>query len=71
MMSSLRLRLFVGLGLPTIAIALMVPLLDRVHRTILGMPFILAWLFAWYVLTTLCLAACWFLHDRTAPDESF
>jgi len=70
MMSSLKTRLLVGLGLPAIATLAGVPVLDRVSFTLFGLPAVLNWFFLWYVLTSGCLAACWFLHDRTAPDTS-
>ena len=32
----------------------------------LGVPFIFMWIFAWFVLTSGCLFACWMLFDRRA-----
>jgi len=69
MMSSLKMRLFVGLLLPAIATLLAVPVLDHVQFTLFGMPAVLNWFFLWYILTSGCLAACWFLHDRHAPER--
>lgn len=38
---------------PTLAICFSVPLWDRVHPMVLGLPFNLFWLIAWIVLTPL------------------
>lgn len=44
------------LGLvPFVAMCFSVPLWDRVHPMILGIPFNLFWLTAWIVLTSACL----------------
>ena len=34
-----------------------------------GVPLALLWLFACIPLASLCLAICWFGHDRDLPDE--
>jgi len=52
--------LAVLLGLiPFVAMCFSVTLWDRVDPMILGIPFNLAWLLCWIVLTTLCLWAAY------------
>jgi len=50
---SLR-AIMVGL-IPFAGMCFSVPLWDRVDPTILGVPFNLAWLICWIVLTSVCL----------------
>jgi hypothetical protein len=54
---SLR-ALLLGL-IPFVGMCFSVPLWDRIDPTILGLPFNLAWLLGWIVLTTLCLWAAY------------
>jgi hypothetical protein len=42
--------------LPFLGMCFSVPLWDRVHPLVLGMPFNLFWLVAWTPLTSVCLA---------------
>lgn len=39
-------------------------ILGRSEAMVLGIPLVYFWVFAWFVLTTLCLAASWYLFDR-------
>lgn len=41
---------------PFAGICFSVPLWDRVHPMILGIPFNMAWLLAWIPITSVCLA---------------
>ena len=52
------LALFLGF-IPFAGMCFSVPLWDRVHPMLLGLPFNLFWLIAWIVLTTLCLWAAY------------
>jgi len=52
------LALLLGL-LPFVGMCLTVPLWDRVHPMLLGLPFNLFWLTGWIVLTALCLWAAY------------
>ena len=45
--------------IPFAAMCFTVPLWDRIHPKVLGIPFNLAWLLCWIVLTSLCLAAAY------------
>jgi hypothetical protein len=41
--------------IPFVGMCFSVPLWDRVHPFLLGLPFNLFWLISWIVLTTVCL----------------
>jgi len=41
--------------IPFVAMCFTVPLWDRIQPMLLGLPFNLAWLIGWIVLTPLCL----------------
>jgi hypothetical protein len=56
------------LGLvPFVAMCLSVPLWDRIHPMVFGIPFNLFWLIAWILLTTLCMWAAYRVEGT--PDE--
>jgi hypothetical protein len=63
------LKLALGLGVPFAAIVLALPLINQVSFTVYNIPFLYLWLFAWFVLTSGCLGACWFLFDRRRAEE--
>ena len=50
--------------IPFLAVCFSVSLWDRIDPMILGIPFNLAWLIAWTVLTTLCLWAAYRVEAR-------
>jgi len=59
------------LGLiPCLAMCLSVPLWDRIHPMILGIPFNLFWLISWILLTPLCMWVAYKLHLRHASHRS-
>lgn len=62
------LKLFIGIGIPYIAVIGLLPWVASVDRHLLGVPFIYLWIFMWFVLTSLCMLACWMLFDRHADD---
>jgi Protein of unknown function (DUF3311) len=45
--------------IPFVAMCFSVPLWDRVHPVVLGIPFNLFWLISWIVLSTLCMWAAY------------
>ena len=45
--------------IPFVGMCFSVPLWDRVHPLVIGLPFNLFWLICWIVLTTLCLWAAY------------
>lgn len=63
------LRVFIGLVVPFIAVVLMLPLANRVDFTLLAIPFLYLWIFAWFILTSICLGICWFAFDRHRNDR--
>lgn len=62
-------RYTIGIAVPFLSVIPTVPLLGRLDVTVLGAPLALIWLFCCIPLTSLCLAICWFGHDRKLPDE--
>ena len=62
-------RITIGIAVPFLSVIPTVPLLNRLGIAPLGVPLGLLWLFAAIPLTSLCLAICWFGHDRHRPDE--
>ena len=62
-------RYTVGIAIPFLSVIPTVPLLNRLGVAPLGLPLGIWWLFAAIPLTSLCLAICWFGHDRHRPAE--
>jgi len=62
-------RILIGLIVPFVAVDLLIPLINAVDVTVFDIPFVFLWLFCWFVLTSLCLAICWYGFDRTQPDS--
>ena len=56
--------LLVGLVIPFVAVVGGVAVLGRSELSVAGMPIVYFWMFLWFVLTTVCLAASWYLFDR-------
>jgi hypothetical protein len=54
----------VGLVIPFVAVVGGVAVLGGSETTVAGIPVVYFWMFLWFVLTTVCLAASWFLFDR-------
>lgn len=51
-------------SLPFIALCFSVPLWDRIHPMFFGLPFNLAWLLSWMVVTPFCLWAAYRIETR-------
>ncbi|MCF3946887.1 DUF3311 domain-containing protein [Acidiphilium sp. AL] len=64
------LRVIIGLGIPFTAIVVLLPVINLVQFTIWNIPFLYLWLFAWFVLTSVCLAICWFSFDQHRNENS-
>ncbi len=59
------------LGLiPFLAMCFSVALWDRIYPMIFGLPFSLAWLLCWIVLTSLCLAIAYRLKSAREKKDS-
>jgi hypothetical protein len=54
----------VGLVLPFVAVVGGVAVLGRSEFMVAGIPIVYFWVFLWFVLTTVCLAASWYFFDR-------
>lgn len=63
------LKLLIGIGIPYFGVIGLLPWVASVERFVLGVPFIYAWIFAWFVLTSACMLACWCLFDRDAVES--
>ena len=62
------LRVFIGLGVPFIAVVAMLPLVNEVKFTLFNIPFLYLWMFSWFILTSACLGTCWLCFDRHRPE---
>lgn len=62
------LRVLIGLVLPFVGVIGMIPVVNGVTWTLWNIPFLYLWIFAWFILTSVCLAVCWFRFDRHRPD---
>jgi hypothetical protein len=65
----LMLRLFIGLGIPLIAIVAMLPVVNEVTFTLCNIPALYLWMFSWFVLSSACLGICWLCFDRHRPED--
>jgi hypothetical protein len=54
----------VGLVVPFVAVVGGVAVLGGSQSLVMGVPIVFFWVFLWFVLTTVCLAASWYLFDR-------
>jgi hypothetical protein len=63
----------IGFGVPWVAVVAMFPIYNRIEPLVLGMPFSYFWIFACFLLTTVCLAAAWLIgyadEDREEEDR--
>lgn len=50
--------------LPFVAVVGGVAVLGRFEFMVAGIPIVYFWVFLWFVLTTVCLAASWYFFDR-------
>ncbi len=56
--------ILIGLVIPFVAVVGGVAILGRSESTVAGIPIVYFWIFLWFVLTSACLAASWYLFDR-------
>ncbi|RDU98839.1 DUF3311 domain-containing protein [Trinickia dinghuensis] len=64
------LKLFLGLGLPFIGVIGLLPWAASKDVYVAGIPFIYAWIFAWFILTSGCLMLCWTLFDKHSETQN-
>ena len=62
------LRFIVVIIIPFVAVVAMLPLINTLNGTVLGIPLIYAWMFLWFILTSLCLLLSWYCFDRDCED---
>ena len=64
-----RLALLLG-TIPFITLVFALPLVNRIHPTVLGLPFLLFWILLWVMLTPLILFLAYRAEQRfNPPDE--
>lgn len=63
------LSVLIGLVIPFLGVAVAPFLLNGITIKVLGFPFLYFWIFAWFVLTTVCLAICWYFIDSPVHQE--
>ena len=56
-------------AIPFIMLVLALPLVNRIHPVIFGLPFILFWILAWVMLTPLVLLFAYRLEKKYGSDE--
>lgn len=56
--------ILVGLVIPFVGVVGGVAFLSQSRFLILGMPAVYFWVFLWFILTSICLAASWHFFDR-------
>lgn len=59
----------VGLGIPLVAILVVLPLISNTSVYVFDIPLIFFWMFAWFPLTTLCLWIAWQIDEPHYRDE--
>lgn len=59
----------IGLVIPFVAVVGGVAFLGRSELLIAGMPIVYFWVFLWFILTSVCLAASWHFFDRGDFEE--
>jgi len=63
-----KLALLMGL-IPFVTLVFALPLVNRLHPVILGLPFLLFWILLWVALTPLVLLAAYQLEKKDQQDK--
>ncbi len=63
-----RLALLLG-AIPFITLVFALPLVNRIHPTVLGLPFLLFWILLWVMLTPLILFLAYRVERRFDPPD--
>lgn len=63
-----RLALMLG-AIPFITLVFALPLVNRIHPIVLGLPFLLFWILLWVALTPLILFLAYQLEKKYNPPE--
>lgn len=61
--------LVIGLGIPAVAILVVMPLLADTSVHVLGIPLLFFWVFLMFPITTLCLWVAWRIDEPHYRDE--
>lgn len=56
-------------ALPFVGILVLVPVANRDTPMILGMPFLLVWMVAWVILTSVCMTVVYLIDPQNRGDE--
>jgi len=56
-------------AIPFVMLVFALPLVNRIHPVVLGLPFILFWILAWVMLTPLILFFAYRLEQKDDSDE--
>lgn len=62
--------LVIGLGVPAVAILVVMPLIANTDVAVAGIPLLFVWIFAWFPLTSLCLWLAWRHDEPRYRDET-
>jgi hypothetical protein len=60
----------IGLGIPFVAIVVVVPILSGIQAFVFGIPVVFFWVFLWFPLTSVCLWITWYVFDRPLYERS-
>jgi len=56
-------------AIPFVMLVFALPLVNRIHPVIFGLPFILFWILAWVMLTPFILLVAYRLEKKYRPNE--
>jgi len=58
----------IGLGIPAVALLVVMPLIADTSVAVAGIPLLFFWVFLWIPLTSVCLWVSWHFFDRHRPE---
>jgi hypothetical protein len=56
-------------AIPFVTLVFALPLVNRVHPVVLGLPFLLFWILTWVILTPLILFLAYVLENKFNPPD--
>lgn len=62
--------LWLGLGVPSFALLVVMPLLANTDVYVAGIPLLFLWVFACFPLTSLCLYLAWRTDQKHYPEDT-
>lgn len=63
------LKIVIGLAIPYVGVIVLLPWVSSIDIPVFGVPFVYAWIFTWFFITSGCLYACWKLFDCNTEDD--